>query len=378
MPFPSLPPELWLDIVDTIVLSNPSHALRTPALASLARISRSFYSVANPLLYRTLFLDTSRRLKILSTLAARPTLAKEVRNLTISGGEMSVGEFEFTKEVLSSCSNISSLTYLCFDSWYLPNLTSSIAKTSWSKQLRYLRSDAKEGLFELLSKLPNLEELVASRIDFPETSSISMSTSRPSFRLKRFDSGSTPFDSDFFTLTYSSRETLVDLDFPTSSRSPLPDLSGFPALSRLTLTLAERYIPHNLDSRIGVPGGPIRADRDDIRCLERVKEMLRMIEAGGGGNSFERLELYQPDYRRTREISSNDVKEAGLLEGIPRFVKELDLSTINLEAEYLMEVFGGRSKEGCNGLRRIWLRKVEQVKEVDRVLTERGIAVEWV
>ncbi|GAA5970578.1 hypothetical protein JCM3765_006882 [Sporobolomyces pararoseus] len=382
MPSPLLPPELLLDIVDALVLSQPSHANRIPNLAILARINRSFHSLTNPLLYRNLFLDTPRRFKILSTLSRNPSLLRHVRTLTISGGELSIGEFGFMKEVLSGCSNVSRLTYLCFDLWYLPSLTAFIGQT-WSTQLRYLRSDSKEGLFHLLARLPNLEELVASRIDFPSninsTRSSSIDTcsppSLPSFHLKRIDSGSSPFAPDFDLLTRTSRTTLVDLDLPISSQSPLQDLSSFSALSSLTLSLAERYIPHSIDSRIGVPGGPARTDRDDVKCLRRVVEMLKAIERGGGGKSFRRLELYQPSYRRTREISASDVEESRLLEEIPAFVNELDLSTLEIDGKYLQRLFGVRESGVCRGLKRIFLKNLENPGEVERVMKERGIAV---
>ncbi|GAA5994451.1 hypothetical protein JCM5350_007039 [Sporobolomyces pararoseus] len=389
MPGPLLPPELLVDIVDALVTSQPSHANRIPNLAALAQVNRTFYSLTNPLLYRNLFLDTSRRFKILSTLSQNRSLLKHVRTLTISGGELSVPEVEFLKEVLSGCTNVSKLTYLCFDPWYLPSLTSFIGQT-WSTQLRYLRSDSKEGLFQLLTRLPNLEELVASRIDFP---SISTSTSPsptdpmpsptdtttrpvlPSFHLKRIDSGSSPYATEFDLLTQTSRSTLVDLDLPISSQSPLQDLSSFSALSNLTLSLAERYIPHSLDSRIGVPGGPARTDRDDVKCLRRVVETLKAIERGGGGKSFRRLELYQPSYQRTREIAASDVEESKLLEGIPAFVNELDLSTLEIDGKYLQRLFGAREGDICRGLRRIVIKKPENAAEVERVMKEREIAV---
>jgi hypothetical protein len=353
-------------------------------------VNRSLYNSANPFLYRNLYLDTPRRFKILSTLASNHSLLNEVRTLTISGGALSVSEFEYMKEVLSGCSNVSSLTYLCFDEWYLPSLTAFVAKT-WSTRLRYLRSDSKEGLFELLCRLPYLEELVASRIDFPNTTTslldqddVPRPPHSPSFHLKRFDSGSSPLSSQFALLTRSSRKTLTDLDVPISSQSPLQTLSLFPALSHLTITLAERYLLHNLDSRIGTPWAPTREDRDDVKCLRRVTEMLRRIEEGKGGiASLEKLELYQPDYRRTREISSSDVEEAELLEGIPAFVKALDLSTITLNAEYLLKVFDLEHEEdvgrvaGCRGLDRITLKKIDRAEEVEHVLGKKGIAVEW-
>ncbi|GAA5829975.1 hypothetical protein JCM3766R1_006722 [Sporobolomyces carnicolor] len=393
----TLPPELLLDIIDSLVRSNPSHAARIPNLAALARVNRTFYSLANPLLYRTLFLDTSRRLKILSTLASRTDLAREVRTLTISGGELSVGEYEFLKEVLSTCSNISSLTYLCFDSWFLPSFTSYIAKMRWAHDLRYLRTDSKTGLYELLCRLPNLEELVAARIDFPLPLPLSPDAAqaptsppqaRPSFRLKRFDSGSSPLASEFDALTATSRSSLNDLDIPISSKSPLPNLSPFSALSHLTLTLAERYIPHNLDSRVGTQGAPVRGDRDDVKCLRRVKAVLRTIEATTSARDrpLRRLELYQPDYKRTREFSSDDIEEAELLEAIPGSVAELDLSTVQLSASYLLKVFGRRGAQHeridapcCRGLRTLWLKGTgEGREEVERCLKERAISVIWV
>ncbi|GAA5879739.1 hypothetical protein JCM16303_004156 [Sporobolomyces ruberrimus] len=369
-----LPPELLLDIIDIVVSSDPSHARRGPNLAALAATSRKFHSLANPLLYRDLLLDSPNRLKILSTLASSEILLGEVRTLTISGGELSVGEFEYMKDTLSRCPNVSRLSYVCFDSWYLPSFTIFVAKT-WSSSLQYLRTDHKEGLFDLLCQLPHLETLVAARVDFPSTTNTPPDTSArlqelpsttrggigllPTFRLKRLDSGSSPHSSHFDLLTSSSRATLLNLDLPISSRSPRPNLASFPSLSRLTLTLAERYIPHDLDSRLGVPGGPLRQERDDVECLRRVLGVLSRMSETGESRAAVKVELFQPDYPRTREFSSEDLEEAELLEGLPKFVEEFDLSTLRVGARYLLRMFGSEAKEAargtiiCEGLKRL-------------------------
>jgi len=398
MPTPQLPPELLRDILDTVVLSYPSHAIRIPNLASFSLVNRTFHQIANPLLYRNLFLGIRHRMQIISTLSTNEELAKQVRVITVLGADLTVEEFEIMKTVLSGCENVSSFTYLCFDPWYLPSLTAFVAKT-WSTTLKYLRSDQKEGLYDLLCRLPNLEELVVSCIDFPPslTPSSTPSSSRspspslatstpfspsssfpiPTFQLKRFDSGSSPYSHNFEALTFTSRSSLITLDLPVSSRSPIQYLSLFPSLTSLTLTLSERYILHDLDA----PQTRTRSERDDVRCLRQVKETLKGVR----GSQLRSLEVYQPDYRRTRAFAKEDVEKSDLFEGIPQGVKELDLSTIEVGDEYLLRTFtkieGTEEEEEnvrCKGLTKIVLRQTERRKEVEECLRKRAIEVRWV
>ncbi|GAA5926861.1 uncharacterized protein JCM15063_000389 [Sporobolomyces koalae] len=380
----ALPAELVRDIVYAFLEENPAHVDRVPNLASLARVNRNFHALANPLLYRKLLLDTPRRSQILATLHGNPTLAREVRQLTLFGGELSVEDFDSMKEVLSRCINVISLTYLCFDTWFLPALTAFIAKT-WSSRLRYLRCDRKEGLWDLLCQSPSLEELVASSIDFPSRlpsgqSTTSLLTPKPSFHLRRFDSGSSPLVDNFEALLSSSQDSLVELDLPISSLSPLPDLSAFPCLANLTLTLAERYIPHSRDSR--TPGVPVIDERDDLRCLQRVKATLRRIEGRGHG-SLRKLELYQPNYHRTRAFTSADVAEVDVLEAIPASVRTLDLSTLELDQAYVRKRLGLQAeREGskliAKGLGTLILQRAGLSSETETKLGKRSVEVVWV
>lgn len=252
-----LPPELVADILDSFVESAPSHALRTPDLAAFARVSRDWHDAATPLLYRNVYVDSKARDGILDALEANPNLPPLVRELTLSGGKLTADDFDRLQTALSRCEGVTSLAYHCFDDAFVEDLTWWISST-WPR-LRYLRADQSQSLYDLLGRLPNLETLVASYIEFPNVgtatavpsppssgrsspSSPSAGPGRPTFRLKRFDSGTSPLPANFQLLTSSSQSSLSSLDVPISSLIS-QDLTGFSSLDRLTLTLGERYLP---------------------------------------------------------------------------------------------------------------------------------------
>jgi hypothetical protein len=103
----------------------------------------------------------------------------------------------------------------------------------------------------------------------------------------------------------------------------------------------------------------------------------------GESRAAVKVELFQPDYPRTREFSSEDLEEAELLEGLPKFVEEFDLSTLRVGASYLLRMFGSETKEAtrgtiiCEGLKCLYLRKADREGRVERVLQERGISAVW-
>ncbi|GAA5843490.1 hypothetical protein JCM11251_001421 [Rhodosporidiobolus azoricus] len=165
MPVRTLPPELVADILDTFVETYPSHAQRLPNLASFALVDHTWSAISTSYLYRNLYLCSSTRSSILSALEHNPDLAPLVRTLTLSGGKLDPLEFERLKRVLGSCTNVRSLSYHCFETGYLSSLTSFIGD-AWP-HLTYLRADQSQHLFDLLARLPDLEELVASYIEFP-------------------------------------------------------------------------------------------------------------------------------------------------------------------------------------------------------------------
>lgn len=118
-----------------------------------------------------------------------------------------------------------------------------------------------------------------------------------------------------------------------------------------------------------------------MRCLQRVKETLKKV----GGDSLRWLEVYQPDYNRTRAFAKEDVEKADLLEGIPESVKELDLSTVEVGEESLLRNFseaegdeGEEQKVSGKGLKKVVLRQTERAKEVEECLKKRAIEVRWV
>ncbi|GAA6060565.1 hypothetical protein JCM10212_006800 [Sporobolomyces blumeae] len=412
MAVPSLPPELVRDIVDAVISSNGSHAQRVPILASLALVSRTFYAIANPLLYRNLFLDTRRRSSILSALTTNSALKSHVTSLTVSGGNLSGTDLDAVVEVLRGCRNVTRLGYFCFDPTLLPAFTRFVAQT-WSTTLRYLRADQKDGLYHLVVSLPNLEELVAARIDFPTPTTTTAPTVRasdasstgrsqplvPSFRLERFDSASSPLARDLDLLLSSSRSSLKSLDLPISSQSPLPNLCPFEALESMTLSLTERYIPHddvadslNSPSDESTPTRTRLTGRDDRACLVRVKRVLGGTPRARGagtdpsrpGLPIKHLEIYEPEYSRTRRFSRLDIERVNLVEAVPDSVVSLDLSTLDIGIEYLArrlrlpeERRGGPVV--CKGLKRITLKAAtESSRDFDEVVRSRGIVVEWV
>ncbi|GAA5950939.1 hypothetical protein JCM21900_000379 [Sporobolomyces salmonicolor] len=388
MSFSSLPPELVADILDTFVQTYPSHAQRVPNLASISLVDRTLNALAQPLLYRNVYLDSTRRTQLLNALE-NTTLASHVRTLTLSGGMLDAEEFVRMKQVLKGCTGVRSLTYLCFDHVMLPDLTDFIAET-WPTTLRYLRADQKDGLYDLLSRLPELETLIASYIEFPAVvptpsrSSTPPPTSapgvpvRPTFRLKRLDSGSSPSSAHFHLLTSSSSTSLQTLDLPISSRSPSQDLSSFASLHSLTLTLCERYIPHDLDPR---PHGAPSPGRDDAWCLRRVKRVLE--RAREADLPLRYLEIFEPSYAPTRAFDAHSFEDTDVLDAVPPSVRELDLATVDVAVEYVVRKLGpaDENEQGplcCAGLRRIVLkRQAGGAKEVKVALGKRGIEVRW-
>lgn len=433
MPSVQLPPELVADVLDTFVLSSPSHAARIPNLASFAVVSRKWHAAATPLLYRNLYLDSRRRGKILDALEGNEALLPVVRELSLSGGGLSGTEHEpdaeyaRLKRVLTQCGNVQRLSYHCFDASTLLDLTWFVSDT-WPT-LRYLRADQSAHLFDLLGRLPALETLIASSIEVPAQggsvtprpppsppSAPSRSPSpgstrtstpgpptRPTFRLKRLDSGSSPRPSDFQLLTSSSASTLRSLDLPLSSLTS-QDLSSFTSLERLTLTLAERYLPLPVPGPGPGPGQPATT-RNDARLVRRLRHTLDRVSASGA--PLRVLEVHEPHYAATAPIAAGALfpeeeeeedgrAGAGFLDAVPRCVERLELQTLEaLEARDIARAFASASARGaadgegerrarsgcCDGLRQLVLaRKValqDGAGEMRRVLEKRGVEVVW-
>ncbi|GAA5864703.1 hypothetical protein JCM8547_008275 [Rhodosporidiobolus lusitaniae] len=423
MPCRTLPAELVCEVLDTFVALFPSHAARLPNLASFSRIDKTWGPIATAWLYRNLYLDSTSRTGILDALESNPSLAPHVRILTLSGGKLDPAEFARLQAVLTQCTNVRSLSYHCFDATYLEDLTSFIA--SAFPGLKYLRADQSQHLYDLLSKLHDLEELIASAVDFPathaliqaqgtplppsrpatpgETSPASSGTVtptrpiRPSFRLKRFDSGSSPSSLNFHLLTFSSLSTLRTLDLPISSLTS-QDLGSFQSLTSLTLTLAERYISANEDLAVPRQPGQPGTGRDDKRCLRRLKRILRRAEEAGV--PLRRLEVYEPRYAATSAFKGETFEQEDVLSAVPSSVVELDLSSTAVELSYLTEAFsrtglledGQEGAEGqaeeevkppvCTGLRSLVLGmgsvgSAHEVRGALEVLARRGLMVRW-
>ncbi|GAA5998494.1 uncharacterized protein JCM10292_002735 [Rhodotorula paludigena] len=400
-----LPPELVADILDTFVALNPSHAARTPNLASFAGVSRQWYTAATPLLYRNLYFDSRKRAMLLNTFEMNPDLRPLVQTVSLSGGLLEAGEYERVKAVLAGCTAVRSLTYHCFDRELLEDLTYYISDT-WPR-LRYLRADQSAHLFDLLGRLPELETLIASYIEFPAPgaatpsppasraatpvpsgrSSPTSPVSRPTFRLKRFDSGSSPLPHHFDLLTSSSATSLRSLDLPVSSQTS-QDLSPFSSLSHLTLTLAERYLPLQSDlpaaqhaAHAATPGA-----RNDARLLRRVRRVLARADAARV--PIRSLEVFEPAYAATSPIGRGAIEEEDLLACVPRGVRRVELASVHeLRAAYVAEVFerGERDEDSaarcCADVRELVLsRKVaaqEGAREMCEVLAKRGVEVLW-
>ena len=198
--------------------------------------------------------------------------------------------------------------------------------------------------------MPNLETLVASYIEFPNVgtatavpsppssgrsspSSSSSSTTpvRPTFRLKRFDSGTSPLPANFQLLTSSSQSSLSSLDVPISSLIS-QDLTGFSSLDRLTLTLGERYLAVP-DPRIPRPHGA----RDEARCVRRIRRLLRGVEEARV--PLRHLEIFEPAYAATKPFDAGVFEIEGLLESVPDSVRLVDLATIAISADYIARAF---------------------------------------
>lgn len=347
-----LPPELVADILDSFVESAPSHALRTPDLASFARVSRDWHDIATPLLYRNVYIDSKARDGILAAFETNPALPPLVRELTLSGGKLTVDGFKRLQAALEQCDHVTSLTYHCFDDALVEDLTWFVSST-WPG-LQYLRADQSQCLYNLLSRLPHLETLVASYIEFPNlgtaaaaaspvpsppssgrssptSSSSSSSPVRPTFRLKRFDSGTSPLPANFQLLTSSSQSSLTSLDVPISSLIS-QDLTGFSSLDRLTVTLGERYLPAP-DPRVPLAHGA----RDEARCLRRVRRLLRGVR--DARVPLRHLEVFEPAYAATKPFDAGVFELERLLESVPDSVQVLDLATIAISAEYLARAF---------------------------------------
>ncbi|BGP17751.1 hypothetical protein JCM10213_005333 [Rhodosporidiobolus nylandii] len=411
----TLPPELVADILDDFILLFPSHAARLPNLASFARVDKAWAPIATSHLYRNLYLDSKSRSAILSSLEADPALAPLVRTLTLSGGKLDEAEFARLRSVLQGCKNVTSLSYHCFDAQYLGDLTAFIGE-AWPG-LRYLRADQSQHLFDLLGRLPSLEELIASHVDFPAAaqaqalaaaslvplplsrpstpSAAPARPARPTFKLRRFDSGSSPSPLNFHLLTSSSRHTLRSLDLPISSVAA-QDLSAFSALTSLTLTLAERYLPADADLPARAPGRP-GSGRNDPRCLRRLKDVLRAAEAGSV--PLKTLEIYEPHYAATSPFSAAAFAASDFLAAVPAGVEELELQTCAVPLAYLSEALArvdrepqdadddGEEREEravCRGLRRVTLGRGSvggatetQVRELLEVAARRGVSVRW-
>ncbi|BGO95499.1 hypothetical protein NBRC10512v2_001937 [Rhodotorula toruloides] len=389
---PLLPPELISDILDTFLLLSPSHALRTPNLARFARVNRTWNAVSIPLLYRNIYLDSRTREGVLDAFEANPDLPKRVRHLTLSGGKLDAEEFKRLLDVLAACKGVTHLSYHCFDPSLLEDLTDFVA-SQWPG-LRYLRADQSHALYSLLARLPDLETLIASYIEFPTPgvpaspparvstpsppssgrSSPSPSPSshpvRPTFRLKRFDSGSSPHPSHFHLLTSSSTSTLTSLDLPISSQTS-QDLEAFKGLKRLTLTLAERYIR----PLPGLVGG-----REDAHCLRRVKRLL--AHAGRSGVPLRTLEIYEPSYALTKPFAPSVFEETDVLAAVPKGVEELDFATLDIGCWYIKRAFEREGEDKvCEGVRSVILargkREEEGAEEMRSVLGRRGVKVRW-
>ncbi|GAA6057617.1 hypothetical protein JCM3770_004996 [Rhodotorula araucariae] len=401
MPAVVLPAELVGDILGTFVLDNPSHAARTPNLASFAAVSRQWYAEATPLLYRNLYLSSRTRAKLVETLEANDSLGPLVRELTLSGGNLDTAEYERLKRAVASCTGVTSLSYHCFDPTILEDLTWFVSAT-WPN-LKYLRADQSAFLFTLLARLPSLETLIASYIEFPAPGTVtpsppttraatpapdssSPSTSppvRPTFRLKRFDSGSSPLPAHFHLLTSSSAHTLRSLDLPLSSLTS-QDLSPFASLTRLTLTLAERYLPLPADT-VAVAQRAHGA-RDDARLVRRLRRVLARAEAAGV--PLRTLEVYEPAYAPTGAIARAAIEGEDLLASVPRSVVRLELATLDaLRAGYVAKAFarGLDGDEGvagcCLGVKELVLGRKVAAQEGARgmldVLARRGVRVSW-
>ncbi|GEM08632.1 erythrocyte membrane protein 1 [Rhodotorula toruloides] len=361
---PRLPPELISDILDTFLVLSPSHTSRTPNLASFALVNRTWNAAAVPLLYRNVYFDSRSREGIVSAFEADTSLPRFVRHLTLSGGNLTRDTFARLLDVLSACTNVTHLSYHCFDPSFLDDLTWFVS-TQWPG-LRYLRADQSHALYALLARLPDLETVIASYIDFPAagtasrspppgriaTPSPSSSTGRssptsfpfptqpirPTFRLKRFDSGSCPHPQNFHLLTSSSASSLTSLDLPVSSQTS-QDLDFFTNLSYLTLTLAERYI------RPRPVGAPATLEgRNDEHCLRRLKRVL--ANATRSNVPLTTLEIYEPAYASTTPFKSEVFEQTDVLSAVPRGVSELDLATVDIGVGYVKAVFERGEKEG--------------------------------
>ncbi|GAA5902214.1 hypothetical protein JCM8208_002506 [Rhodotorula glutinis] len=403
-----LPPELVADVLDIFLLDNPSHVARRRNLASFAAVSRRWFAVATPLLYRKLYLDSRTRSGILAALEKNEALVPLVRELSLSGGGLDAVEYERLKHVLARCGGVERLGYHCFNEATLQDLTRFVS-TAWPG-LKYLRADQSAHLFDLLSRLPALETLIASYIEFPAPDAITPTPSppgtrpttptsiddvapvrRPTFRLKRLDSGSSPLPAHFHLLTSSSAHTLRSLDLPLSSLTS-QDLSAFASLERLTLTLAERYLPLAPDA-VGAPAQPpqrAHGARDDARLMRRVRRVLDSVGAAGSSgvsSPLRTLEVYEPAYAATASISRAAVREGDLWAGVPSGVERLELATVEgIEASDVVEAFGRGTVEGregeklcCVGVRELVLgRKVasqEGAAEMLSLTTRRGVRV---
>ena len=373
MPAAQLPPELVADVLDTFVLDNPSHAARRPNLALFAAVSRRWCAAARPLLYRNLYLDSRTRSGILDALESNEALAALVRELSLSGGKLDGAEYERLKRILARCGGVERLGYHCFDEATLHDFTSFVS-SSWPG-LKYLRADQSAHLFDLLSRLPALETLIASYIEFPAPDISTVTPSppgtrpttptstnaaapvrRPTFRLKRLDAGSSPLPAHFHLLASSSAHTLRSLDLPLSSLTS-QDLSAFASLERLTLTLAERYLP--LPPEAAQPQRRAHGARDDARLMRRVRRVLDSVAragiAAGAGSSgvsspLRTLEVYEPAYASTASIERAAIREGDLWGGVPPSVERLELATLEgIEARDVDEAFGRGFVEGREG-----------------------------
>ncbi|BGP33515.1 hypothetical protein JCM10296v2_005319 [Rhodotorula toruloides] len=353
---PLLPPELVADILDTFLLLSPSHALRTRQPAA--------------------------------------------PHLTLSGVKLDAEGFKRLLDVLVACKGVTHLSYHCFDPSFLEDLTEFVA-SQWPG-LRYLRADQSHALYSLLARLPDLEALIASYINFPAPgvpaspptristpsppssgrSSPSPSPSpsaspahpvRPTFRLKRFGSGSSPAPSNFHLLTSTSTTSLASLDLPISSPTS-QDLEAFRGLRKLTLTLAERYIRPLPAGAVGMGG------REDAHCLRRLKRLL--AHAGRSGVPLSTLEIYDPPYALTEPFKPEVSEEADVLAAVPAGVEELDLATLDIGLGYVKSAFAREGEEQvCEGVKVMVLsrgkRAEEGAEEMRSVLGRRGVEVRW-
>jgi hypothetical protein len=418
----SLPNELVADVMDHFVDSNTSHASRLPNLANFARVNPSWNDVSTVWLYRNLYLDSQSRSAILDTLEGNPNLAQHVRILSLSGGKLSDEEFVRLRQVLGRCTNVTNLSYHCFAPHQLAELVAFIAET-WNG-LKYLRADQSQFLYDLLSHLPHLEELVASYIEFPAASTLSTAAStalppsrpetpfgspsssssggrlltpprpvRPSFKLRRLDSGSALHPLNFDLLLSTSSSTLLTLDLPITSLLS-QDLSVFSALRSLTLTLAERYIPTDADLPTPLQPGQPGTGRNDARCLRRLKRVLSRAESAGV--PLTTLEIFEPRYPSTTAFSAGVFEEEDILASVPTSVRSLDLSTTALSLRYLREAFSrdpsveeeayeGAKAKCCVGVREVVLglgsakgETEEKVARTVKGLGRRGVMIRWV